>query len=232
MTRNLDRHLRNQPSRSTSKRRQKLLASLAAAGVAGTGSLAHADTSATLTGVMPTVTNDAVPVDHGSNAEVGLAWSVDPDRWDQYANWDGRGDVYQVDQPLTNIKFTPSAANIKVTISTFELDEYAGGGNTSALWSVIGSVSGPIASGAWVDFDTAHDPNDQGGRSLVAANATGIPGEMLTLAFDHTGTGSISYLAMDNLTFSAMIIPEPATAVLSWLGVGGLGAMAMRRRRK
>ena len=56
---------------------------------------------------------------------------------------------------------------------------------------------------------------------------------MLTLAFDHSqSAGFISYLAMDNLTFSTMIIPEPATAVLSWIGVSGLGAMAMRRKRK
>jgi uncharacterized protein (TIGR03382 family) len=37
---------------------------------------------------------------------------------------------------------------------------------------------------------------------------------------------------MDNLTFSTTVIPEPATAVMAWLGVGGLGAMAIRRKRK
>ena len=200
MTQNLDRHLCNQPSRSSTKRRQKLLASLAAAGVVGTGSLAQADTATTLTGVMPSVSNDDVPVSHGSNAEVTLAW---PDTWDQYANWDGRGDVYQVDQRMTDIKFTPSAAEIKITISSFELDEYAGGGDTSVMWSVTGSSSGLLSAGTWVDFDTAHDPADGGGRSLVSANATGVPGEMLTLAFDHSLSGGfISYLAMDNLPFS------------------------------
>src|SRR3972149_1476315 len=88
-----------------SSKRQRILASLAAAGMAGTGSLAQADTTTTLTGVMPTVTNDDVPVNHGSNAEVDLAW---PDTWDQYSDWAlDRGDVYQVDQLLTDVKFTP-----------------------------------------------------------------------------------------------------------------------------
>lgn len=224
--------------RSSSKRRQRLLASLTAAGVAGTGALAQADTSTTLTGVMPTVTNTAVPVNHGSNAEATLTWSPPTlpetgNDWDQYAAWDGRGDVYQINNRMTDIKFTPTGANIKITIGSFELDEYAGGGNTSVMWSLTGSSSGLLSSGIWVDFDTAHDPMDHGGRSLVSVNQSGVPGEMLTLAFDHSQSeGFISYLAMDNLAFSSMIVPEPATAVLAWLGVSGLGALAMRRKRK
>ena len=177
---------------------------------------------------MPTVTNDPVPVAHGSTAEATLAWSVAPNIWDQYADWDGRGDVYQIDQRMTDITFTPASALIKITVQDFELDEYTGGGATNCLWSVTGSSSGLIASGNWTDFFVAN-----GGRSLVTANATGAPGETLTLAFDHSGSmGYISYLAMDNLTFLSMVVPEPATAVLAWMGVGGLGALAMRRKRK
>jgi uncharacterized protein (TIGR03382 family) len=37
---------------------------------------------------------------------------------------------------------------------------------------------------------------------------------------------------MDNLVFSTSIaVPEPATAVMAWMGIAGLGAMAMRRKR-
>jgi hypothetical protein len=46
-----------------------------------------------------------------------------------------------------------------------------------------------------------------------------------------SGGGYDSYQAMDNLVFSTTIVPEPATAVMVWLGVGGLGASAMRRKR-
>jgi hypothetical protein len=206
---------------------KKLSTTLAAAGLASAGSLVQADTSTTLTGLGST--NDPIPAGHGSNAEVTLAWSPE---WQQYADWNGRGDVYQIDQRITSINFVPTGANIKVTINSFDLDEWAGGGNTSADWSVNGSTSGVLASGTWTDKNTANDPNDAGGRTLISPNAMGLAGETLTVVFDHTASGGlISYLAMDNLTFSTTVIPEPSTAVMAWLGIGGLGALAMRRCR-
>jgi hypothetical protein len=129
--------------------------------------------------------------------------------------------------------FAPASSLVKLTVNSFEFDEWAGGGDTSATWSVTGSSSGLLASGTWLNKNTANDPNDQGGRTLISPNASGVPGESLALVFDHSASGGlISYLAMDNLTFSTMVIPEPATAVMAWLGIGGLGAMAMRRKRK
>jgi hypothetical protein len=232
MKRRTDQQLRSKLARSNQKRRKQLLASLAAAGVAGAASLAHADTATTLTGVTPTVTNDAVPLNHGSNAEVTLTWALGGVlNWDQYADWNGRGDVYQIEFPPTYITFEPTAPSIKITVQDFFLDEWAGGTDTAAIWSVTGSVSGLLASGTWNDFNNANDPADAGGRSLVTANATGLPGETLTLNVDHAG-GYVSYLAMDNLTFLSMIVvPEPTTVVLAWGGVGGLGALSMRRKR-
>jgi hypothetical protein len=238
MRRNFESQARSKLRKNSSKRRQRLLASLAAASVAGSGSLAHADTATTLTGLADT--NEAVPTDHGSNAEVTLSWSVPtpPDEtgndWDQYADWDSRDPaVYQINNRVTDITFTPTGPGIKVTVSEFFLDEWAGGTDTSAMWSVTGSSSGLIASGLWTDKNNANDPNDLGGRTLISPNATGAFGETLTLTFDHSASGGyISYLAMDNLTFLTMVVPEPTTAVLAWMGVGGLGAMAMRRKRK
>ena len=53
----------------------------------------------------------------------------------------------------------------------------------------------------------------------ISPNASGLAGETLTLGFQNpdstNGGGADSYLAMDNLTFSTMIVPEPATAVLA-----------------
>jgi len=214
--------------RSAAKQRGRLLASVAAAGLAGTGSLAHADMVTTLTGLG--ATNAPVPADHGSNAETTLTWNAD---WDQYADWDGRGDVYQVDVRILDIALAPTGPNIAITLESFELDEWAGGGDTTAVWTVTGSASGLLASGIWDDKNSVNDPADAGGRTLISPLATGAPGETLTVVFDHANSlGAISYLAMDNLTFSSKIIPEPSTAVLAWLGVGGLGALAMRRSRK
>jgi hypothetical protein len=211
---------------SLSSRKKRLLATCLAAGLgAGISSVANADTSSVLLGLG--MTNSDVPVNHGSNAEVTLQWDT---TWDQYAAWNGRGDVYQVDENTAFIVFTPAGATVRVAVSSFDLDEWAGGGDTSALWSVTGSSSGLLASGNWTRFNTANDPQDRGGRETINVGALGAAGETLTLLFDHTNTGSISYLAMDNLAFSTAVVPEPATA--AWLGVTGLGALAMRRRKK
>jgi hypothetical protein len=224
--------------RCSSKRRQRILASLAAAGVAGMGSLAHADTSTTLTGLTAPGNVD-IPQSHGDNAEVDLTWDTNFDQYGtlNYAGgWNGRGDVYQMEYDTQLITFTPAAGYIKVTIEEFYLDEWAGGGNTSSQWEVSGSSSGLIASGLWDLKNNANDPGNTGGRDLITVNAVGVPGETLSLVFQNldstAGGGYDSYLALDNLTFNTMIIPEPATAVMAWLGVGGLGAMAMRRKRK
>ena len=235
----MKRPISNQTSRKVSARssskRRPILASLAAAGVAGAGSLAQADITTTLTGVPGSVNNATIPANHGSTAEATLTWTPDnptTHAWDQYSNWNGRGEVYQINARIADIIFAPTSSSIKVTINSFEFDEWAGGGDTTAAWSVTGSSSGLIASGLWTDKNAANDPGNLGGRTLISPNASGVPGETLTLLFDHSASGGfISYLAMDNLTFSSMVIPEPATAVMAWLGIGGLGAMAMRRKR-
>jgi hypothetical protein len=230
----MERQQSKKLNRAASKRRTRFLATLAAAGVAGSASLAQADITTTLTGVPGSVDNASIPPGHGSTAETTLAWSAVPTdtNWDQYADWDGRGNVYQINDRLANITFAPTSPTIKVTINSFEFDEWAGGGNTTAMWSVTGSSSGVLASGTWTDKNTANDPSDMGGRTLISPLAMGAAGETLTLAFDHSASaGLISYLAMDNLTFSSVVIPEPATAVMAWLGIAGLGAMAIRRKR-
>jgi hypothetical protein len=231
----MKRQQRKQLSRAAAKRRSRILASLAAAGVASSGSLAQADIMTTLTGVPGSVDNATIPANHGSNADITLTWTPDnptTHAWDQYTNWDGRGDVYQINGRTADIVFAPTSPNIRVWINSFEFDEWAGGGDTTAAWRISGSVSGEFVSGLWTDKNTANDPTDAGGRTLVTPSGIGLPGETLTLTFDHSASaGSISYLAMDNLTFSSIVIPEPVTAVMAWLGVGGLGAMAMRRKR-
>jgi hypothetical protein len=222
---------------NSSSRRRRVLASLAAAGVAGMGSLAQADTSTTLTG-LTAPGNVPVPLNHGSNAEVTLTW--DQLGWDQYGTlnyaggWDGRGNVYQMEYTTQTILFNP-VSHASVTIHEFYLDEWAGGGNTSSTW-VVRTQNNIIASGTWDLKDNANDPGDAGGRDLITVNAVGPVGRSLLLEFTNfdsfSGGGYDSYLAMDNLVFSTTVVPEPATAVLAWMGIGGLGAMAMRRKRK
>jgi uncharacterized protein (TIGR03382 family) len=199
--------------------------------------MAQADTSTTLTG-LTAPGNENIPQTHGDNAEVDLTWN---DNWDQFGTlnyaggWDGRGNVYQMEYNDQTITFDPIGTKTQVTISEFELDEWRGGGNTSSEWAVVTPNQQVLAFGVWNLKNNANDPGDAGGRDLITVNATGRPGQTLTLKFFNldslNGGGYDSYLAMDNLVFSTTIVPEPATAVMAWLGVGGLGALAMRRKR-
>ena len=193
------------------KTRTQFLPLAALAGLAiATGA---AGASTTLTGVVPTATNSAVPADHGSNAlatpTIALNWAGN---WDQYTNWDGRGDAYQIENASVaspiEIVLTPDPS-YAVNLVSFDLDEWVGGGDTSLNWTISGGTSGTLASGTWDDFSIANDPTDAGGRSTIRPNVTGADREALTLSFSQT-SGSGTYLAMDNLTFD-QVLPAPDT---------------------
>jgi hypothetical protein len=213
----------------TRRNRSKTVLSLAAVAVVGLVCTAqHADAATILTGLGSK--NAAVPSDHGSNEpgtpNVALAWTGN---WDQYPSWDGRGDVYQIDNSSAanphKIDLTPDAG-WDVTIVSFDLDEWVGGGDTTVDWSIVGSASGALASGTWNDFNTLNDPGNAGGRSTITPNVTGAGGEVLTLSFGQTA-GDKTYVAMDNLSFDQ--VPEPASLAL--LGMGGLMIACRRRKR-
>jgi hypothetical protein len=145
-------------------------------------------------------------------------------RWDTYTAWDGRGNVGQTDfngGPNVSILFTPTASSA-VRLLSFDLDEWAGGGDGSIAWSIGGLSSGVLASGNWTMSTT-------GGRTTIAAGASGQLGEALTLSLQ-LNSGSPSYFALDNLTFAQ--VPEPSAIGLGMLATAGaLGAAAMRRRK-
>lgn len=147
--------------------------------------------------------------------------------WDTYTAWDGRGNVGQTDfgdggglGSSLSILFTPSAGAVR--LASFELDEWAGGGDGAIAWTVDGSTSGRLASGNWT-------MSNGGGRSGLFPDVTGRVGENLTLTFK-LSAGAPSYFALDNLTFDQ--VPEPSTWALGALGAAALGAAAMRRRKR
>jgi PEP-CTERM motif-containing protein len=153
---------------------------------------------------------------------IDLTWGLG---YQTYTGWDGRGNVGQLDfNSTTNITltFTPTSG-FGVLINSFVLDEWAGGGDMSVSWSVFDNI-GNLASGVWTN-------STAGGRNTIS---TGLgagnvrTGEAVTLRFI-LNSGAPSYVALDNLTFDQ--VPEPSTVALGALGLG-LGALAMRRRRK
>lgn len=220
---------------------------LAALGAAGL-SLVHATQAATvLTGVVDSgatgdETNDNLPANHGSNAvgtpDIGLAWAPTGafnvstgNGWQIYHGWPGGGDVYQMDGPGTGytgattwtIAFTPSSATIAVVLTSIGLNDWSGGtpANATLNWSVAGSVSGVLGSGSGLVVS-------DGTASTLNLGFQGLGGEVVTLSFTPT-SGDGSYFAVDNLSFDQVAVPEPSGALLAAVG---LGAAALRRRRK
>ena len=154
---------------------------------------------------------------------------------DSYPNWDGRGPVLQTDYGSANplvLTFTPRAG-FGALIRSFDLDEFAGGEDSTVNWAITnGTSTAVIASGTWNDFNDASGNN--GGRSTITtgmttAQAVANADNPLTLSLELTG-GESSYQALDNLSFDQVnAIPEAGTATLC---LAGLGAGAMRRRRR
>lgn len=151
-----------------------------------------------------------------------------PGVFDSYGNWDGRTAVVQTqyDGGDLSLEFTPTIS-AGVLITSFDLDEYTGGGASVVEWSITNGAT-VIVSGVWNDFEVAN-----GGRSTVltgmtVAQAVANGGSTLALNLVLTG-GAGSYQALDNLSFDQVAVPETSSSILSALG---FGAFLMRRRRK
>jgi hypothetical protein len=157
---------------------------------------------------------------------IGLTWGLG---YESYKAWDGRGDVGQTDyytsgfNPI-DLVFTPFAS-AGVLVNQFDLDNYVGGGKANVSWELF-DLTGQLATGVFTKPNT-------GGRTTILTGLT--PGDVtigapvtLRLTFN---AGFGSYLALDNLVFDQVGVPEPTVATLGLLGAG-LGAMAMRRRKQ
>ena len=143
-----------------------------------------------------------------------------------YQNWDGRGDVAQLDfnRPIgvgsafIDLSFAPDPG-WGVLISSFDLDKFSGGATMDVNWSIFDG-SGTLASGNFLSAS-----GRQTFSPVYSRNAD--IGSTVTFRFTYN-SGPGSYFAIDNLVFDQ--VPEPSSAGLMALGLG-LGAAAMRRRR-
>jgi hypothetical protein len=150
-----------------------------------------------------------------------------------YTNWNGRGNVVQLDgsgtggTPDTFISFVPSSGTVGVSVISFDLDAWGGwpvaaGANMTVDWFIRDSTkTGTVlASGTWSKARTT------GGRDTIAPDYEGNLGQTLVLQFTRT-SGAGDSLALDNLTFDQ--IPEPSSLTLALLTSGLL--LGRRRRR-
>jgi hypothetical protein len=116
--------------------------------------------------------------------------------------------------------FTPNSVN---TAGTFQLQYQLGTGGTFT----------PLAGVSYTN-DTAHNPLTVTtitltGSQLTALNNSANP---LTLRWDNVTTGSTAFqtLALDNFSYTATAVPEPATCTLL-IGALALTGVLIRRRR-
>ena len=223
------------------QQRRQVLKIVGAGGLVGLASMqaAQATTEITFEGVVEDNVEISTLPDFGSNVTASdLNWNVSlgptgvfgtPDialTWglgfQTYVAWDGRGNVAQLDfNAATDIDltFTPTP-EFGVLLNSFFLDEWAGGEDMNVSWSIFDS-QGTLASGTWLK-------SEPGGRDEILTGLTADDvtlGEAVTLRFNLV-SGLPSYLALDNLTFQQ--VPEPSAIAL---GLLGLGALALRRRR-
>ena len=225
------------------KSQKSKLFRLAASGFAAVAMLQSSQAATTLTFDTGGENGSGIPSSYGDNLlgtpNISLNFVEPANVWDSYPDWDGRGAVGQTDYNTSNnpnignvnLTFTSNISSVGIIITSFDLDEYAGGGDSVVNWSIL-SESGTIVSGIWNPFNTANDASDLGGRTTVntgmsLAQAQANAGSTITLNLN-LASGSGGYQAIDNLSFDQVVVPEPSVSLLALLG---LGALASRRRR-
>jgi len=131
----------------------------------------------------------------GWTPHICLTWVISgDDQFDTYQDWDGRGDVVQIESAgPCDIILAPDSG-YKALVHSFILDEWDGGGAMSVNWSIL-DARGTITNGTWSKGGSGRDTIYTG---LTAADL--IAGNAVTLRLTRT-SGSSLYLAMDNLDF-------------------------------
>ncbi len=147
-------------------------------------------------------------------------------RWDYYIDsvWSAGQLNGSTVGSFHGIVFAPGAG-VGVTLNSFDFHPYYNNGETFAYtWSVIGGTN-VVANGS-INFT-----GDATKNHPVDINYTGATDQTLFLRIDRTGgTGSGQNIAVDDISFGQVAVPEPG--VLALVTLGGLVGFGLRRRQR
>lgn len=165
--------------------------------------------------------------------DITLGWTASgTSEWQFYNSWSTLGAVAQLDLATVgatfDLTFTPSNG-AAVTIGSFDLAIFSGF-SQDVVWSVfaVGSPGSVLASG---------DSGLVAGGALATQNIgfSGDPGTAYTLRLSRIAGGSnvSNALAVDNIVYGQVAVPEPGVTGLFAAGCAGVtGLIRMRRRHR
>ena len=168
-----------------------------------------------------------ISVSNGTTPNIDLTWSATGGDWQFYndSEWQAAQlDAFNVGNTY-DLQFTPDTG-FGVLVDSFVFDDYAGWqGDNKFNWSLFqdSSAGAVIASGTGTTTD---------GQNLTVNTgmATAYAGTVLLQIEKHSdnvGSGD-SGQAIDSISFTQQVVPEPSSMAL--LGLGGLGVLLRRRR--
>lgn len=191
----------------------KTLAVLGAIGALAIAGTAKADTTINFNDLS---NNANVSSSYGSSGQVTAAWSPVIAYNEGYGDLTNGGSLVAYASGITTMTLTLTAASgYNVLLKSFDLAHYTGNGDAAQI-SVVVNGGSPNVS------------NINAGANHYSATALSYQGSTIALSItEPTGANPANDIAIDNIVYGQVAVPEPAA--LSLLGLGALGLIRRRR---
>jgi PEP-CTERM putative exosortase interaction domain len=167
-------------------------------------------------------------------------WDIHTSSWfssleDQFVGggaWDNEGNmprIGQLDFGLHTIRFN-AQPDVKLVLSSFDFGLTGETANTTTSWKLtLTQVS--TSAVVWNQSVAFTVVGNNADTQVISPSFTGLAGEDYILTFERISESfpSDGRHGIDNLQFSQVVVPEPATYGVVFAGL--LGLIALRRRK-